>query len=78
MAEENQAQQGPAGPAVPTEPQQAQRVMKEPQQVTMKDPKKAEAGKRLAANNRKKREAKRREEQVKFSAMLRQGSDSIF
>ena len=40
MAEENQAQQ----------------VMKEPQQVTMNDPKKVEAGKRLAAINRKKRE----------------------
>ena len=45
MAEENK--QGPAGPAVPAEPQQ---IMKEPQRVTMKDPKKVEAGKRLAAN----------------------------
>ena len=49
MAEENQAQQGPAGPAVPAE-------SKEPQQVTTKDPKKVEVGKRLAAINRKKRE----------------------
>ena len=40
MAEENQAQQ----------------VMKEPQRVMMKDPKKVEAGKRLAAINHKKRE----------------------
>ena len=40
MAEENQAQQEP----------------KEPQQVTTKDPKKVEAGKRLAAINHKKRE----------------------
>ena len=40
--------------------------MKEPQQVTMKDPKKVEAGKRLAAINRKKREVKKREEQAKL------------
>ena len=57
MAEENQAQQ----------------VMKEPQgeavqaqQVTTKDPKKVEAGKRLAAINHKKREGKKREEQVEL------------
>ena len=50
MAEENQAQQEP------------QQVKQEPQQVTTKDPKKVEAGKRLAAINRKKREAKKREE----------------
>ena len=61
MAEENQ---------VMKEPQQ---VMKEPQgkaeqvqRVTTKDPKKVEAGKRLAAINRKKREAKKREEQVQL------------
>ena len=36
--------------------------MKEPQRVTMKDPKKIEAGKRLAAINHKKREAKKRGE----------------
>ena len=35
--------------------------MKEPQQVTTKDPKKVDAGKRLAAINCKKREAKKRE-----------------
>ena len=46
MAEENQAQQ----------------VMKEPQRVTTKDPKKVEAGKRLAAINHKKREVKKKEE----------------
>ena len=39
---------------------------KEPQRVTMKDPKKVEAGKRLAAINRKKREGKKREEQVQL------------
>ena len=43
-----------------------QQVVKEPQQVTTKDPKKVEAGKRLAAINRKKREAKKREEQAKL------------
>ena len=54
MAEENQ---------VMKEPQQEP---KEPQRVTMKDPKKVEAGKRLAAINCKKREAKKREEQVQL------------
>ena len=41
-------------------------VMKEPQRVTTKDPKKVEAGKRLAAINHKKREVKKREEQAQF------------
>ena len=41
-------------------------VMKEPQQVTSKYPKKVEAGKRLAAINRKKREVKKREEQAQL------------
>ena len=70
MAEENQVQQGPTGPTVPAEPQQ---VMKEPQgeavqaqRVTTKDPKKVEAGKRLAAINHKKREVKKREEQAQL------------
>ena len=54
MAEQNQ---------VMKEPQQVKQVVKEPQQVTMKDPKKVEAGKRLAAINHKNREAKKREEQ---------------
>ena len=44
MAEENQ---------VKAEPQQ---VTKEPRQVTTKNPKKVEAGERLAAHNRRKRE----------------------
>ena len=50
MAEENQAQQEP------------QQVTKEPQQTPTKDPKKVEAGKRLAAINRKKREEQRKEQ----------------
>ena len=54
MVEENQ---------VMKEPQQ---VTKEPQRVTTKVPKKVEVGKRLAAINRKKREAKKREEQVQL------------
>ena len=54
MEEENQ---------VMKEPQQ---VTKEPQRVTTKDPKKVEAGKRLAAINCKKREVKKREEQAKL------------
>ena len=45
------------------EPQQItkepQQVMKELQRVTTKNPKKVEAGKRLAENNRKKREVKK-------------------
>ena len=53
MAEENQV-----------EPQQ---ITKEPQRVTTKNPKKVEAGKRLAESNRKKREAKERE-QAKLEA----------
>ena len=47
MAEENQ---------VTKEPQQ---VTKEPQRVTTKNPKKVEAGKRLAESNHKKREEKK-------------------
>ena len=54
MEEENQVQQ------------EKQQVTKEPQQVTTKDPKKVEAGKRLAAINCKKREAKKSEEQAQF------------
>ena len=57
MAEENQVMKEPQ--QVQQEPQ---RVMKEPQWVTTKDPKKVEAGKRLAAINHKKREVKKREE----------------
>ena len=47
------------------EPQQITKelqVMKEPQRVTTKNPKKVEVGKRLAESNHKKREAKKREE----------------
>ena len=64
MAEENQV--GPQ--QVTTEPQQVTKeqqqvtqVTKEPQvqRVTTKNPKKVEAGKRLAESNRKKREAKK-------------------
>ena len=54
------------------EPQQVTQVMKEPQgeaqRVTTKNPKKVEARKRLAESNRKKREVKKREEQVKLEA----------
>ena len=56
MAEENQ---------VMKEPQQ---ITKEPQRVTTKNPKKVETGNRLAESNCKKREAKKREEQVKLEA----------
>ena len=45
-----------------------QQIMKEPHRVTTKNPKKVEAGKRLAESNRKKREVKKREEQVKLEA----------
>ena len=43
----------------PQEPKQVTQVTKEPQRVTTKNPKKVEAGKRLAESNRKKREAKK-------------------
>ena len=49
------------------EPQQITQVTKEVQRVTAKNPKKVEAGKRLAESNRKKREAKKRE-QAKLEA----------
>ena len=59
MAEENQVEPQ----QVTTEPQQVtkepQQVTKEPQRVTTKNPKKVEAGKRLAESNHKKREAKK-------------------
>ena len=50
--------------------QQVKQELKEPQQVTMKDPKEVEAGKRLAAINHKKREAKKREEQAQLERGL--------
>ena len=56
MAEENQVTKEPQGEAAQV------------QRVTTKNPKKVEAGKRLAESNRKKREAKKREEQVKLEA----------
>ena len=66
MAEENQVQQvtkepqqEPTGPAILT-------VMKELQQVTTKNLKKVEAGKRLAEHNHKKREARKTEEQAQL------------
>ena len=46
--------------------QQVQQEPKEQQQVTMKDPKRVEAGKRLAVISCKKREVKKREEQVQL------------
>ena len=55
MAEENQVQQQPQQ-VTTKEPQQV--TTKEPQLVTTKDAKKVEAGRRLAAHNRKKRELK--------------------
>ena len=56
MAEENQAMKEP------------QQITKEPLRVTTKNPKKVEAGKMLAESNHKKREAKKREEQLKLEA----------
>ena len=52
---QSEAEQPPSGA------QPAQQIMKELQRVTTKNPKKVEAGKRLAESNRKKREAKIRE-----------------
>ena len=64
MAEENQVTKEPQ--QVAKEPQQ---VTKEPQgeaaqvqQVTTKNPKKVEAGKRLAVHNRRRREEQRKEQ----------------
>ena len=48
-------QQGSTGPTVPT-------VTKEPQRVTTKNPKKVEAGKRLAVHNYRRREEQRKEQ----------------
>ena len=64
MAEENQVepQQVTTEPQqVTKEPQQVTQVTKEPevQQVTTNNPKKVEAGKRLAESNHKKREVKK-------------------
>ena len=68
MAEENQVMKEPQGKATqpPSGAQPAQQITKEPQgkatqvqRVTTNNPKKVEAGKRLAESNRKKREAKK-------------------
>ena len=61
MAEENQVTKESQGEAM-------QRITKEPQQVTTKNPEKVEAGKKLAESNHKKRELRKREEQVKLEA----------
>ena len=61
MAEENQVMKKP------------QQVTKEPQQVTTQDPKKVEAGKRLASINHRKREAKKREEQAQLERTAGRG-----
>ena len=68
MAEENQVMKEPQGKAVqlPSGAQSAQQIMKEPQQVITKNPKKVEAGKRLAKSNCKKREVKK---QVKLEVI---------
>ena len=65
MAEENQVQQKPQ--QVTKEPQQEQ------QRVTTKDPQKVEAGKRLAAINHKKREAKKERRTSTIGEDLRAG-----
>ena len=64
MAEENQQQ----------EPQQ---VTKEPQRVTTKNPKKVEAGKRLAAHNRRQREKKREEKAQKSGVNQYYGIEAV-
>ena len=58
MAEENQVTKEPQG--------EVQQIMKEPQRVTTKNPKKVEAGKRLAESNHRKKEAKK---QVKLEVI---------
>ena len=70
MAEENQVTKEPQGEAAQpsSRAQPAQQITKEPQRVTTKNPKKVEAGKRPAESNCKKREVKKREEQVKLEA----------
>ena len=46
------------------EPQEPQRVTKEPQRVTTKNPKKVEAGKRLAESNCKERSEEKRTSEI--------------
>ena len=64
MAEEQKEPQGEAAQVqqVTKKPQQVTQVTKEPQRVTTKNLKKVEAGKRLAAHNRKRREEQRKEQ----------------
>ena len=63
MAEENQVEpQQITKEPQPVTTKEPQQVTKEPQRVTTKNPKKVEAGKSLAESNRKKREAKKREQ----------------
>ena len=61
MAEENQVTKEPQGKAAqpPSGVQLVEQITKEPQRVITKNPKKVEAGKRLAESNHKKREAKK-------------------
>ena len=63
MAEENQVMKEQQDEAM-----QVQQITKELQRVTTKNPKKVEAGKRLAESNCKTKEAKKREEQSKLEA----------
>ena len=65
MAEENRVE--PQGKVA-----KVQRITKEPQRVTTKNPKKVETGKRLAESNRKKREVKKREQAKLESSRVNQ------
>ena len=60
------------------EEENQQQVNQEPQRVTTKDPKKVELGKRLAAINRKKREAKKREEQAQLERGFTSGVNQYY
>ena len=62
MEEENQVMKEPQQVQ-----QELQQVTKEHQRVTTKDPKKVEAGKRLAAINRKKREEQPQLEKIRVN-----------
>ena len=61
MKEPQQIMKEPHGEAThpPSGAQPVQQITKEPQRVTTKNPKKVEAGKRLAESNHKRREAKK-------------------
>ena len=61
QAQAQQITKEPQGEAAqpPSGAQPAQQIMKEPQRVTTKNPKKVEAGKRLAESNHKRRETKK-------------------